>query len=95
MQAVSFKSFTHYEICSWHTYYRKKSESNVSANLTTQLSPPINFPIVCENSKAIELNTLNDTNKYITVDKEIVETSSKRQKKLSLFTSQTIGIQAR
>ncbi len=43
----------------------KKSESNVSANLTTQLSPPINLSIVCENPKAIESNTSNDTNKYI------------------------------
>jgi hypothetical protein len=25
---------------------RKKTESNVSANLTTQLSPPINLPLV-------------------------------------------------
>jgi hypothetical protein len=28
----------------------KNSESNISANLTTQLSPPINLPSVCEKS---------------------------------------------
>jgi hypothetical protein len=44
----------------------KNSEYNVSTNLTTQL-PPVNVPIVCENSKATESNTSNDTNKYITV----------------------------
>ena len=32
----------------------KISESNVSANLTTQPSPPINLPIVCENPKDTE-----------------------------------------
>ncbi len=35
----------------------KISESNVLANLTTQLSPPINLPIVCENPKVTESNT--------------------------------------
>jgi hypothetical protein len=67
----------------------KKSESNISANLTSQLSPPINLPIVCENPKATESNTSNDTNKYITVENELVETSSKRQKTLSSFIPQT------
>jgi hypothetical protein len=67
----------------------KNSESNISANLTTQLSPPINLPIVCENPKATESNTSNDTNKYITDENQFVETSSKRQKTLSSFTSQT------
>ena len=56
----------------------KISEPNVLANLTTQLSLPINLPNVCENSKATESNTSKDTNKYIIVDKELVETSSKR-----------------
>ena len=46
-------------------------------------SPPINLPIVCENPKDTESNTSKDTNKYITVDNKLVETSSKRQKKLS------------
>ena len=67
----------------------KNSESNVSANLTNQLSPLINLPIVCENRKATESNTSKDTNKYITIDNGLVETSSKRQKTLSLFTPQT------
>ena len=58
----------------------KNSESNISANLTTQLSPPINLPIVCENHKATESNTTSDTNNYITVENELVKTSSKRQK---------------
>jgi len=31
-------------------------------------------------SKAAESNTLKDTNNYISVDNELVETSSKRQK---------------
>ena len=70
----------------------KNLKSNVLANLTTQLSPPINLPIVCENPKATESNTSNDTNTYITIDKELVETSSKRQKTLSSFTSQTRNI---
>ena len=67
----------------------KNSESNISANLTTQLSPPIHLPIVCENLKATESNTSNDTNKYITDENQFVETSSKGQKTLSSFTSQT------
>jgi hypothetical protein len=58
----------------------KISESNVSANLTTQLSPPINLPIVCENPKDTESNTSKDMKRYITVDNELVETSSTRQK---------------
>jgi hypothetical protein len=61
-------------------HHRKKSESNISASLTTQLSPPINLPIVCENPKATESNTPIDTNNYITVENELVKTSSKRQK---------------
>ena len=39
----------------------KKSESNFSANLTTQPSPPINLPILCENPKDTESNTSKDT----------------------------------
>jgi hypothetical protein len=66
----------------------KNSESNVSANLTTQL-PPVNLPSVCENPKAVESNTTNDTNRYITVDNELVESSSKRHKTMRSFTSQT------
>jgi hypothetical protein len=53
----------------------KNSESKVSANLTTQL-PLVNLPFVCENPKATESNTSNDTNMYIIVDNELVETSS-------------------
>jgi hypothetical protein len=67
----------------------KNSESNISANLTTKLSPPINLPIVCENPKATESNTSNYTNKHITVENELVETSSKRHKTLTSFTPQT------
>jgi len=67
----------------------KNSESNISANLTVQLSPPINLPIVCENPKATELNTSNDTKKYITGENELVETYYKRPKWLSSFTPQT------
>ena len=63
----------------------RNSESSISANLTTHLSPPINLPIVCENLKATESNTSNDTNKYITNENQLVETSSKRQKTLSSF----------
>jgi mannose/fructose/N-acetylgalactosamine-specific phosphotransferase system component IIB len=40
-------------------------------------------------SKATESNTSKDTNNYISVDNELVETSSKRQKTLNLFTPQT------
>ena len=40
----------------------QNSESNISANLTTQLSPHINLPIVCENLKATRSNTSIDTN---------------------------------
>jgi len=64
-------------------------EYNVTANLTTQLSPPINLPIACENPKDIESNTSKDTNKCIKNDNELVETSSKRQKALSSLTPQT------
>jgi hypothetical protein len=60
----------------------KYSESNISSNLTTQPSPPINLPSVCENPKATESNTSIDTNNYITVENELVEISSKRQKTL-------------
>ena len=67
----------------------KNSESNISSNLTTQLAPPINLPIVCENPKATESNTSIDTNNYITIENELVETSSRRQKTLSSFTPQT------
>jgi len=58
----------------------KKSDSNVSANLTIQPSASINLPIVCENPKDIESNTSKDTNMYITVNNELVETSSKTHK---------------
>jgi hypothetical protein len=68
---------------------QKKSESNISANLTTQLSPPFNLPSVCKNPKATESNTSIDTNNYITAENGLVETSSKRQKRLSSFTPQT------
>jgi hypothetical protein len=67
----------------------KNSESNISANLTTQLSPPINLPIVCENRKATESNTSIDTKNYSTFEHELVETYSKRQSTLSSFTPQT------
>ena len=67
----------------------KNLESNVLVKLTTQLSPPISLPIVCENPKNTESNTSKDTNMYITVDNKLVETSSKRQKNLSSFTPQT------
>ena len=67
----------------------QKMDSNVSANLTTQLSTPINVPIVCENPKDTESNTSKDTNRYIILDNELVETSSKRQKTLSSLTPQT------
>jgi len=67
----------------------KNSESNISANLTTQLSPPINLPIVSENPKATESNTWIDTNNYIIVENELVETSSEKQKTLSSFNPQT------
>ena len=40
-------------------------------------------------SKATESNTSKDTNNYISVHNELVETSSKRQKTLNLFTPQT------
>ena len=70
----------------------KKSESNISANLTTQLSFPINLQIVCENPKATESNTSIDTNKYIAVENELVETYFKRQKTLSSFTPQTSNL---
>jgi hypothetical protein len=67
----------------------KNSESNISANLTKQLSPSINLPIVCENPKATESNTSNDTNKYNIGENQLVETFSKRPKTLRSFTSQT------
>ena len=62
---------------------------NSESNITTQQSPPINLPIVCENPKAPESNTSNDTNKYVTDENQFVEPSSKRQKTLSSFTPQT------
>ena len=40
-------------------------------------------------SKATESNTTKDTNNYISVDNELVETSSKKQKTLNSFTPQT------
>ena len=40
-------------------------------------------------SKATESNTAKDTNNYISVDNELVETSSKRQKTLNSLTPQT------
>jgi hypothetical protein len=67
----------------------KNSESDMSANLTAQVSPPINLPNVCENFKGTESDTSIDTDKYVTVENQSVETSSKRQKRLSSFTSQT------
>ena len=67
----------------------KNSESNISANLTTQLSPPINLSSVCENPKPTESNTSIDTNNYIIVENELVETSSKRHETLTSFTPQT------
>jgi hypothetical protein len=63
--------------------FAKKSDSNVSANLKTQPSPPINLPIVCENPKGTESNTSKDTNMYTTVDNELVETPSKRRNTFS------------
>ena len=39
--------------------------------------------------KDAESNTSKDTNKYITVNNELVETSSKRQKTLRSLTPQT------
>ena len=67
----------------------KNSESNISANLTTQLSPRINLSSVCEIPKATKSNISIDTNKYITDENEYDETSSKRQKTLTSFTPQT------
>ncbi len=67
MESVPFENFAYYEIWTWHIVtIAKNSKSNISTNLTTQLSPPINLPVVCENLKAPESNTSNDTNKYIT-----------------------------
>ena len=66
----------------------KNSESNISANLTTQLSPHINLSSVCESPKATESNTSRDTNKYNTVQNEL-EASSKKQKTLTSYTPQT------
>jgi hypothetical protein len=45
--------------------------------------------MVCENAEDNESNTSKDTNKYITADNELVETSSRRQKILSSITPQT------
>jgi hypothetical protein len=67
----------------------KISDSNVLANLTTRPSPPINLPIVCKNPKDTESNASKDTNRYITSDNELVETSSKRHNTLSSLTPQT------
>ena len=64
------------------------SESSISSNLTTQLSPHINLSSVCESPKATESNTSRDTNKYNTVQNEL-ETSSKKQKTLTSYTPQT------
>jgi len=47
------------------------------------------LPIVSENPIDTESNTSKDTNIYITVDNELVETSSKRHKTLSSLTPQT------
>ena len=72
--------------------FAKKSDSNVSANLSTQPSPPINLPTFCENPKDAESHTSKDTSMYITVDSKLVVTSSsKRQKTLSSLTPQTIN----
>jgi hypothetical protein len=67
----------------------KNSESDISANLTAQPSSPINLPNVCENFKGTESETSIDTNKYVRDENQSVETSSKRQKTLSSYTSQT------
>ena len=67
----------------------KNLESNISANLTTQLSPHINLSSVCEIPKATESNISINTNKYITNENEYGETSSKRQKTSTSFTPQT------
>ncbi len=71
---------------------QKNSESNISAHLTTtQLLPLINLSSVCENPKGTESNSSIDTSNYVTVENELVETSSiKRQKILTSFTPQTI-----
>jgi len=69
----------------------KKKDSNASVNLTTKPSAPINLPIVCENPKDVESNESKDSNKYIIVDNEHVETTSKRQKTLSSLTPQNIN----
>ena len=61
---------------------------NVPAKLTTDPSAPNNLPIVCENPKDNESNDSKETNKYIIVDYQPVETSSKTQKTLSSLTSQ-------
>jgi hypothetical protein len=63
----------------------KKTESIFLSNLTTQPSPLVNVPTVCENPKDNESNTSKDTNMYITVDNELVETSSKRQKNIKFI----------
>jgi len=67
----------------------RNSDSSISANLTTHLSPHINLSSVCETPKPTKSNISIDTNKYNTVENEDVETSSKRQKTLTSFTSQT------
>ena len=61
----------------------QNAKFNISAIFTTQLSPPINLPIVSENPKATESNTSIDTNNYITVENQLVETSFKKHKTLS------------
>jgi hypothetical protein len=45
--------------------------------------------VFVKNPKAAESNTSIDTNNYITVENELVETSSKRHKTLSSFTPQS------
>jgi hypothetical protein len=56
----------------------KNSDSDASAGLSIDPSAPINLPIVCENLKDTESNDSKETNMYITVDNQYVETSSKR-----------------
>jgi len=89
MQAVPFKVLLIMKSVHKIVTIAKKSESNVSANLTAQLSPSINLLIAFENPKVTESNSSKDKNKYITAENELVETSSKIQNSLSSFTPQT------
>ena len=51
----------------------KNSESSISADLTTQLSPHINLSSVCEIPKATESNISIDTNKYNIVEMKMLK----------------------